>query len=299
MDQMRYSALPERGLISLSGGDARRFLQDLVSNDIDRVGTARAVYAALLTPQGKYLFDFFVTATADALLLDCERERLPALMKRLAMYRLRADVEIHDASDELAVHVAYGEAALAALDLPAEPGAGRDFAGGTAFVDPRLAAAGARIIATRGSAEAALEAQGFVAAPADDYDALRLGLGLPDGSRDLEVDRTILLEGNFEELNGVDFQKGCFVGQEVTARSKYRGLVKKRLLPVRIEGPLPAPETPVMLGDKEAGVVRSGRDGIAMALLRLERVAAARDSGEALSAGEAKLLPLTPEWASF
>ncbi len=296
---MRYSALPERGLISLSGGDARRFLQDLVSNDIDRVGTARAVYAALLTPQGKYLFDFFVTATADALLLDCERERLPALMKRLAMYRLRADVEIHDASDELAVHVAYGEAALAALDLPAEPGAGRDFAGGTAFVDPRLAAAGARIIATRGSAEAALEAQGFVAAPADDYDALRLGLGLPDGSRDLEVDRTILLEGNFEELNGVDFQKGCFVGQEVTARSKYRGLVKKRLLPVRIEGPLPAPETPVMLGDKEAGVVRSGRDGIAMALLRLERVAAARDSGEALSAGEAKLLPLTPEWASF
>ncbi len=299
MDQMRYSALPERGLISLSGGDARRFLQDLVSNDIDRVGTARAVYAALLTPQGKYLFDFFVTATADALLLDCERERLPALMKRLAMYRLRADVEIHDASDELAVHVAYGEAALAALDLPAEPGAGRDFAGGTAFVDPRLAAAGARIIATRGSAEAALEAQGFVAAPADDYDALRLGLGLPDGSRDLEFDRTILLEGNFEELNGVDFQKGCFVGQEVTARSKYRGLVKKRLLPVRIEGPLPAPETPVMLGDKEAGVVRSGRDGIAMALLRLERVAAARDSGEALSAGEAKLLPLTPEWASF
>jgi hypothetical protein len=298
MNRIRYSALPERGLISLSGEEARGFLQDLVSNDVDRVALDRAIYAALLTPQGKYLFDFFIAAGDDRLLLDCERPRLEALVKRLAMYRLRAKVEIRDASDETAVHVAYGEAALAALELPAEPGVARDFAGGTAFVDPRLAAVGARIIAPAEAAARALEAAGFQAASADDYDGLRLGLGLPDGSRDLEVERTILLEGNFEELNGVDFQKGCFVGQEVTARSKYRGLIKKRLLPVEIEGPLPAPETPVMLGDKEAGVVRSGRDGIAMALLRLERVAAARDSGEALSAGEARVVPLTPEWAA-
>jgi folate-binding protein YgfZ len=298
MTKRHYSPLPERGLIGLSGAEAGSFLQALVSNDVDRVTAAEAIYAALLTPQGKYIFDFFVAAEGDRLLLDCEQGRLEALVKRLLMYRLRAKVEIEEASEELAVSVAYGEGTLEALALAAEPGRARAFAGGIAFVDPRLSQAGVRIIAPKAAAAGALEAAGFEAALADDYDAFRLGLGLPDGSRDLEVERTILLEGNFEELNGVDFQKGCFVGQEVTARSKYRGLVKKRLLPVRVSGPLPAPDTPVLLGDKEAGIVRSGRDGLAMALLRLERLEAARESGQSLSAGEARIEPLTPEWAS-
>jgi hypothetical protein len=295
---MHYSRLPERGLIQLSGAEATSFLQALVSNDVERVTAAEAIYAALLTPQGKYIYDFFLAASGDRLLLDCEQARLAALVKRLSMYRLRAEVEIEDACEDLSVFVAYGEGTPEALALAGEPGRAREFAGGVAFVDPRLSRAGVRVIAPEKAAANALEAAGFQAAPADGYDALRLGLGLPDGSRDLEVERTILLEGNFEELNGVDFQKGCFVGQEVTARSKYRGLVKKRLLPVRVSGPLPAPDTPVLLGDKEAGVVRSGRDGLAMALLRLERLEAAQLSGESLFAGEARIEPLTPEWAN-
>jgi tRNA-modifying protein YgfZ len=122
---------------------------------------------------------------------------------------------------------------------------------------------------------------------------------VPDGSRDLPVEKAILLEAGFDELNGVDWQKGCYIGQELTARTKYRGLIKKRLMPVRVAGALPPPGTPVMLDGQDAGELRSGQDGIALALLRLEAVAAAAASGEALHAGDARLTPLRPDWARF
>jgi folate-binding protein YgfZ len=123
-------------------------------------------------------------------------------------------------------------------------------------------------------------------------------LGVPDGSRDLMIEKAILLESGFDELNGVDWQKGCYVGQELTARTKYRGLVKKRLVPVVVEGPLPAPGTPVMLGNQEAGEMRSGQDGIALALLRLEAVDEA-SAENPLSAGAARLTPRKPDWVNF
>jgi folate-binding protein YgfZ len=134
---------------------------------------------------------------------------------------------------------------------------------------------------------------GLAPGNADDYDRLRLSLGVPDGSRDLPVEKAILLENGFDELHGIDWQKGCYMGQELTARTKYRGLVRKRLLPVEIEGPLPAPGTPVMAGDKEAGEMRSGADGLGLALLRLEHLE------DGLRCGESRLKPHRPAWANL
>ena len=221
------------------------------------------------------------------------------MRRRLALYKLRAKVTLGPAAEGLAVTAAFGSGALAALDLPEEAGAARPFAEGIAFVDPRLAALGARLVAPRDTAAAALSALGFREAEFTDYDRRRLENGVPDGSRDLPIEKAILLEAGFDELNGVDWQKGCYVGQELTARTKYRGLVKKRLMPVRLVGALPAPGTPITLAGREAGEMRSGSDGIALALLRLDAVAEAAASGQSLLAGTTQLEPLRPSWAQF
>jgi hypothetical protein len=142
----------------------------------------------------------------------------------------------------------------------------------------------------RSGASAALEDAGFTASTPAGYDALRIGLGVPDGSRDLEVERSPLLENGFDELHGIDWDKGCFMGQELTARTKYRALIKKRLVPVTIEGPAPEPGTQVTAEGKDAGVLRSSVDGVGLALLRLDRLNAP------LVAGEARLIPKKPDW---
>jgi len=162
--------------------------------------------------------------------------------------------------------------------------------GGVVLVDPRLAKLGARAILDRGRLArlgAELTQVDFAA-----YDRHRLALGIPDGSRDLVPDKSILLEAGFDELHGVDWQKGCYVGQELTARTKYRGLIKKRLLPVQIDGLAPAPGTMVTAEGRDAGELRSSRDGQGLALLRLDAV----DAGQRLMAGEATLTPVEPEW---
>src|SRR5439155_9535939 len=248
MAEKSFVALGERGLLAVAGEDRRAFLQGLVSNDIEKVSAARAIYAALLTAQGKYLHDFFVVALGETLLLDAEAARLADLQRRLGLYRLRAKVTLAPAAGDLAVFAAFGRDALSALDLPKQPGAAAPFAGGIAFVDPRLAALGARIVAPSERGTAGLRALGFAEAPFASYDRLRLEHGIADGSRDLIVEKAILLESGFDELNGVDWEKGCYIGQELTARTKYRGLIKKRLMAVRVDGALPPPGTSVMLG---------------------------------------------------
>jgi hypothetical protein len=299
MSSLRYAILEDRGALALEGADARAFLQGLVSNDVTKAGPSRAIHAALLTPQGKYLHDFFIAEFAGTLLLDCEKARLADLKRRLGIYKLRAQVTLTDRSDAFAVAALFGEGALAALALPQEAGAARAFGDGVAFADPRLASAGARAIAPREELRAAARAAGFAETDTGDYDRTRIGLGLPDGSRDLEIEKGILLENGFDDLNGIDWNKGCYMGQELTARTKYRGLVRKRLMPVAIQGPAPAFGTPVLLGDQDAGEMRSSHDGIGLALLRLEKVEEARAAGTPLSAGEAKLAPQKPAWAKF
>ena len=292
----RYCAvLEDRGVLEVTGADRRDFLQGLVSNDVAKATPDRALYAALLTAQGKYLHDFFVVAIGEALYLDGEAARLADLKRRLALYKLRAKVNLAEASDRYVVAAAFGEGSLDALGLPAERGAAAPFADGIAYVDPRLVELGARMLLQRTAGATPLTARGFRPSDTAAYDRLRLSLGVPDGSRDLAVEKAILLESGFDELNGVDWQKGCYVGQELTARTKYRALIKKRLMPVAVEGPLPAPGTPVMAGDQEAGEMRSGRDGIGLALLRLEAIG----DGRPLTAAGAKLTPQRPSWANF
>jgi tRNA-modifying protein YgfZ len=292
-----YVLLPDRGVVALRGADARPFLQGLISNDVARIRTNQAAYGALLTPQGKFLFDFFIAAHGDELSLETEQARLEQLHRRLLMYRLRSKVEIEDVSARYAVAALVGDDAAGLLDLPERTGAARVLEQGLVFVDPRLTQLGARALLPKDTAAATLAGLGFEEVESAVYERLRLTLGVPDGSRDLVVERATLLESGFEELNGVDFAKGCFVGQELTARMKHRGLVRKRLLPVRFKGAPPPPGTIIRLGEREAGEMRSGIDGHGLALLRLEQVAKAKETGEALVARDTEVVPVPPDWA--
>ena len=236
-----------------------------------------------------------VTAEAGAtILLDAEARRLADLKRRLSIYRLRAKVALEERPD-LAVAAVFGDGAFAALGLVGEPGTARAFAGGVALVDPRLAALGMRCILPREGARSALVQVGLAEAGDAAYDDLRLGLGVPDGSRDLVLEKSVLLEAGFDELNGVDWNKGCYIGQELTARTKYRGLIKRRLVPVAIDGPTPEPGTIVTAGGRDVGEMRSSRAGYGLALLRIDAVRA----GKPLAAGNATIVPQTPDWMSI
>lgn len=296
MSTLHHAFLEDRGLLRVGGDDAVDFLQGLVSNDVTRVGPDRGIYAALLTPQGKFLFDFFIVQVDGALVLETERARLPELTKKLTMYKLRAKVDLADVSDAWRVAAIWGDGAETLAGLPAEPGAAAPWQGGVAMVDPRLAAAGLRVLLPADDAMGIAGTWGSDAADIAAYDLHRLGLGLPDGSRDMVLDKATLLESGFDELHGVDWNKGCYMGQELTARTKYRGLVKKRLVPVTLDGAVPEPGTPVMRDGKAAGELRSGRDGRALALMRLEHL---KDPDAAFTAGDTPLTPSKPDWAQF
>jgi folate-binding protein YgfZ len=258
--------LPERGVITVDGDDRVAFLQGLVSNDVATAAPGHAVWAALLTPQGKWLADFFVFAEGGTLKLDCEKVQIPNLLQRLSRYRLRMKVSL-GADDASQVYVAWGS--------------GAPDVSGVVAPDPRLPNFAWRVLAA-----ANLPCN----AGADSWDLHRLAAGLPDGSRDMEPDRSVLLEAGFDELAGVSWSKGCYMGQELTARTKYRGLLKRRLVPVTIDGPLPAPGTPVLRDGTEVGTMRSGRDRIGLAVLRLDSL------GASLRCGEATLTPRVPDW---
>lgn len=297
MAKRHYVPLTHRSLMAIGGEDRATFLQGLVSSDVEKMAPDRALYGAFLTPQGKFLHEFFLGAEGDDLLLETESGRRADFVKRLSMYKLRSKVQI-GANDRLAVYALTGEGVAAALGLPDEAGAARPFANGLVFIDPRLAAGGVRAWLPEGG-EAALAEAGFAAAPIEDWDSHRIALGLPDGSRDLVPDKTLLLEAGFDELQGVDWEKGCYLGQELTARTKYRGLVRKRLIPVDITGPAPEPGTPVMLGDAEAGEMRSHAGTAGLAFLRLDSLEQLAKDGGSLRAGEAVLVPHKPAWAVF
>lgn len=273
-----FSVLSHRGVIALAGEDRFAFLQGLISNDVTKVAPTKAIWAALLTPQGRFLNDMFVVdAGFGTLLLETERERAPALARKLALHKLRSKVTVEDRSAAMDVAVVFGPGAEKCNAVP----------GALSYVDPRLPALGVRVLVPAGQAGKML---GLPEAPASEYETLRLALGVPDGSRDLPVEKALLLENGFDELNGVDWHKGCYIGQELTARTKYRGLVKKRLFPVRIEGAAPEPGTVLSLDGREAGEMRSSRDGMGLALLRLDMV-------EALTRpNPTRLVAWTPQW---
>ena len=264
----RIAPLSTRAVLSITGEDRVSYLQGLVSNDVALAAPGRAVWAALLTPQGKWLADFFIFADGNRLLLDVEAAQRDDLARRLLRFRLRAKVAV--GPEALGVFAAWGN--------PAEGAAGA-----VAAPDPRLPEAGWRILAATLPTNAA-EAE---------YDAHRLRLGLPDGSRDMEAEKSVLLEAGFDELAGVSWTKGCYMGQELTARTKYRGLIKRRLVPVSATADLPPPGTAVTRNGAEVGTLRSTHGSSGLALLRTDAI------GAALECGGAALTATPPPWMSL
>jgi len=281
--------LPDRSVVSVSGPERVNFLQGLVTNDVRQLAPDRALYAGLLTAQGKLLYDFFLVEDGTQILIDVAAAQAGDLRKRLTLYKLRAAVEITETPFKVAA--LWGADAAARLTLDPPEGAASPIAEAHyAFVDPRLAALGARLLY---AAVAPLAARGFQSADAADYAAHRLALGIAD-SAEISGEICYPLEANFETLHGVDFKKGCYVGQELTARMKHKGGLRKRVLPVTGASPLPASGTPVTADGKELGSLLAAAGPNGLALLRLDRLAEAQTG--ALRADDVPLSVHWPRW---
>lgn len=252
-----FTELSRRGILALSGADRVAFLNSLISNEVSETEPR---YALLLSPQGKFLHDFFIIPQPDRLLLDCEADRLADLMQRLSRYKLRSAVMLEDVTP---AHAVLALSSPASLQAPAA----------SIFADPRHAGMGQRAVVARDwlpDLKARCLAAGLEEGSEDDYQRMRLSLLIPEGSADLPPERAFPMDYGMDALNAISFTKGCYIGQELTARMKYRGLVKKQICRVDVSGPLPPPGTPVMAGAQEAGELCSGLEGQALALLRKE-----------------------------
>jgi folate-binding protein YgfZ len=265
----KAACLTSRGVLEIGGADRVSFLNGLVSNDVSLAVPGRAVWAALLSPQGRYLTDLFIFSDQERLLLDAPAQAVADLQRRLSRYRLRAAVTLQDVSNTVQVYAAWdGAPPEAPITAP----------------DPRLELAGYRMLSAAKIPETASQAA---------YDAHRLSLGLPDGPPDLEPEKTLLLEAGFDELGGVAWEKGCYMGQELTARTKYRGLVKRRLVPVTLDSAPPPAGTPILAEGVDVGSLRSSAGQIGLAMLRIDALK------KPLLAGNALVQPNIPDWMNL
>ncbi len=281
---MKTAPLSDRGVVKVAGEEARKFLNGLVTADMSKVTSASPRFAALLTPQGKIIVDFIVVEAVPpdggGFFLDCPRALAPTLVERLVFYRLRANISIEDLS---AIHdvVAIWDGALAS----ASPATG----GGMCYPDPRLPELGLRCIGP--PVRAAIESA--------DYEAHRIALGVPRGGIDFHYGDAFPHEAEMDQLQGVDFHKGCFVGQEVVSRMEHRGTARTRVVPVALDGAAPAPGVAVTAAGKPVGVMGSAAGRHGLAALRLDRVDEALASGVPLFADGIALRPVKPVWARF
>jgi len=286
---MKAALLPDRGVVKVAGDDARKFLNGLITCDIGKVTAGQSAFAALLTPQGKVIIDFILAeadpADGGGFFLDCPRALAPALVQRLNFYKLRAKVMVEDLSETLGV--------LAIWD-----GAGTtDY--GLCAADPRLPALGLRcMLPPPLAAEAAADLGAELCDPAA-YEAHRIALGVPRGGLDFMYGDAFPHETDMDQLGGVDFEKGCFVGQEVVSRMEHRGTARNRIVPVSYEGFAPEAGTPMSAGEKAVGTFGSAAHGRGLAMLRLDRVADALAAGHPLIAGGVEMRLAKPSWARF
>jgi folate-binding protein YgfZ len=287
-----FTILPHRAVIAVHGEDRMTFLQGLISNDMSKVENGEAVWAAFLTPQGKFLHEFFVAPRGDAVILECERARRDDLVTRLSRYRLRAKATV--AADPSTVAVAWGEDAATTLETASVPGAVKASGAGVIYTDPRVEGAGVRAALTDEQIAHWAKLPSLTPSTPEAYDSHRLALGLPDGSRDMEIEKALLLENGFAELHGVDFKKGCYIGQELTARTHYRALIKKRLMPVTISGGTLSPGAAITAEGIEVGEIKSVQGDRGLALIKLDAWRKATDG--ILDAGGVKITPFVPAW---
>jgi folate-binding protein YgfZ len=286
---MQAALLPDRGVVKVAGDDARRFLNGLATNDIGQVAPGRARYAALLTPQGKIIVDFLVAEAepgdGGGFFLDCPRALAPLLVEKLNFYKLRAKITVDDLSEALGVMAVWDGAGLS------------DY--GLSYADPRLPALGTRTILPPQVVTEAAADLGATLADAEAYDAHRIALGVPRGGMDFAYGDTYPHEADMDQLAGVDFDKGCYVGQEVVSRVEHRSSARNRLVPITYDEFAPSSGLPVMAGDKQVGMLGSTAKGRGLALLRLDRVADALAAGTPLNCGNIPLHVVKPVWAKF
>ena len=271
--------LRDRGVVAVGGPEARAFVQNLVTNDLDMVAGGAGGYGALLSPQGKIQVDFLIFPDGEGFLLDVARSQVAALLGKLKLYRLRAKVDLADRSETHRVTATWGTE-----EAPA---------GGVAIADPRLAALGFRIIRP-------VEAGMVADADADAaYHRHRIGLSVPEGGRDFAFGEAFPHDANLDQFGGVAFDKGCYVGQEIVSRMEHRGTARRRIVQVSGAAPLPASGAEVLAGERPAGTLGSSSETIGLALVRLDRVKEAIDAGKAVTAGGVPLKVSLPPYASF
>ncbi len=259
----------DRAVLEVKGPDARSFLQGLLTCDVEQLAPGQAGFGALLTPQGKILFDFLVLCADDeTFLLDVARDLAPALLKRLSLYKLRAKVTV--------AHTAKGIVAVWGEGEPPHD---------LAFADPRAPGLGLRVVVEH-------------AGPAEDasaYHAHRVALGVPEGGVDFAYGDAFPHDVNMDLLGGVSFTKGCYVGQEVVSRMRHRGGVRRRIARARFPEAAPPPGADITAGDARIGVVGSVSDHAGLAMVRTDRLAEARAAGLAPQAGGAAVELTPPE----
>lgn len=293
MTNCHVALLPDRGIVEAQGPDATEFLQDLVTNDVEPEQPGEAAFAALLTPQGRILFDFFILRRAEqSYWIDCAKAQAADLVKRLTLYKLRAKITITDRSDELAAAAAWG-----ACDGLA------DTAILAAYADPRYAPLGRRLIVKADAAAGIAGRLGAAEASEADYTAMRIAAAMPQGGVDYIYGEAFPHEASFDDIHGVDFGKGCYVGQEVVARMHHLGTAKTRVAGVELDGaagdagPLSGRE--ILAGEMPVGRLGSVDGSRGIAIVRLDRAAEALASGTPLNAGGATLRLTQPPWARY
>ena len=286
---MQAALLPDRGVIKVAGDDARKFLNGLVTCDMGKVSPAAARFGALLTPQGKIISDFIIAEAAaedgGGFFLDCPRALAVTLVAKLNFYKLRAKIIVEDLSEVLGVMAAWN-------------GAG-ETEYGLCYADPRLPALGTRIMLPPHLAAEAAADLGATLADAQAYETYRIALGVPRGGADFIYGDAFPHEADMDQLAGVDFDKGCYVGQEVVSRVQHRASARSRVVPVVYDDFAPMNGLPIMAGEKEIGVLGATANGRGLALLRLDRVADAQAAGVPLTAGGITVRPVKPDWAHF
>ena len=286
---MQAALLPDRGVVKVTGEDARKFLNGLVSNDMGKVSPTAARYAALLTPQGKIIVDFIVAEAAEedggGFFLDCPRALAAALAEKLNFYKLRAKVLVEDLSAALGVLAVWDGVALS------------DY--GLSYADPRLPVLGTRTMLPPDLAAEAAADIGASLVDAEAYEAHRITLGVPRGGVDFIFGDTFAHEADLDQLNGVDFGKGCYVGQEVVSRVEHRASARSRIVPIAYDEFAPSSGLTVLAGEKEIGKLGSTAKGRGLALLRLDKVADALAAGTPLTSGNIPLRLVKPDWAKF
>jgi len=282
---MKAAFLPDRGVVKVFGEDARNFLGGMVTTDVERIAPGSGRFGALLTPQGKIVVDFLITeAPGDqggGFLLDCPRALAQSLTDKLRFYKLRAKISVENLSDGLGVIAAWDGEASVRPDL--------------AFADPRQPSLGLRIFAAEQLAPAIAEQISAELVDASAYEAHRIACGVPRGGLDFIYGDAFPHETNMDRLHGVDFDKGCYVGQEVVSRMQHRGTARTRIVRIALDGPSPETGTAILAGDKAVGTMGSTAGERGLALVRIDRVADALEAGLALSAGGLSLRLADPE----